>query len=159
MIISYFFFNHIHRFWISVVIFWIWFIEPKGEHICFFAVSLPFGVFSIFLFWEWYAWYESEEEGDEDWGEDHNEAELDVHGNEEDAPPHDGFTEVIWVAGVSPKTWLDELACAWFWSRQVVSELAIGHNFDDETEKPDCGSDIVKDSQVRLLSWRPNIYV
>lgn len=145
MIISYFLLNHVHRFWISVVIFWIRFIEPKGEHICLFAVSLPFGVFRIFLFWEGYAWYESEEEVDEHWGVDTDETVLDVHGNDEDAPPHDGLSEVIWVAGVSPKAWLDELACAWFGSRQVVSELAIGHNFDNEAKEPDSGSDIVED--------------
>jgi hypothetical protein len=78
------------------------FVKPEAEKIGFFAISLPFWVGFVLLFREWNAGHEPEQEVNESWSKERGPSPFDIAGYEEDTPPDDSLTKIVWMARISP---------------------------------------------------------
>lgn len=117
--------------------------KPKAEYICLFAILLPIWVFGVLFLGEWDARHESQEECYENAGVDGDPPLSDAAGYYVDAPPHHGFTKVVWMSRVSPKACFYELACPFLREFQVVGKLRISCDFYVKAYRPNYESDYV----------------
>ena len=121
----------------------ILFVKPETEHVGLSAVRLPLLVVLIFLLWEWHTRDEADKNIDEKGGDEGCEAHLNIASDEIKTPPHDNFTEIIWVSRISPEAGFDELTSAWSWVCKVILKLFVGEILDQEAHEPNSKTNII----------------
>ena len=104
-------------------------LEPGDENVGLGCICGKLRMLALFTLEHGHARQTSEEPGHQDRGEDAHPAGGEGAVDEVDAPPDEGFAEVVWMPGVLPQTPLDELRLSLGRICDMLRQLPVCHHF------------------------------